>query len=82
MKTYKKTFLPDFIEYKGKTYHMNSSISSSMQLSKTKAKTVLKTIKTTRVKVVIVEVLSKNLKGKTDLYGKPYEPTKFIFTTK
>lgn len=29
-----------------------------------------------------VDVLSKNLRGKTDLYGLPYQPTKWIFIEK
>ena len=31
-------------------------------------------------KAVLVNVMSKNLRGKTDLHGKPYQPTKWIFT--
>lgn len=31
-------------------------------------------------KTVIVEVLSPQLKNRTDLWGKPYKPTRFYFT--
>lgn len=33
-------------------------------------------------KLIRVEVLSRNLKGKTDLHGNPYKPTEWIFTAK
>lgn len=31
-------------------------------------------------KHVCINVLSKNLKGKTDLFGQPYKATKFIYS--
>lgn len=31
---------------------------------------------------IMVKVLSRNLRGKTDFFGKVYQPTKHIFTPK
>ena len=80
MKIFKKTFVPDQISYNGEIYTVNIQISSGMQRSRTKPETVLKTLKTTGKKGILVEVLSKNLKGKKDIYGNFYAPTKWIFT--
>lgn len=80
MKTFKKTSLPESINYNGEVYKNNVTISSGMNLSNTNPKKVLDALKSTGKKGILVEVLSTNLKNKTDLYGKKYEPTKWIFT--
>lgn len=80
MKTFNKTFLPETINYLGKELKMNSEISSAMNLNNTNPKTIIETLKKENRTGVLVNVLSKNLRGKTDLYGKPYQPTKWIFS--
>lgn len=39
----------------------------------------LKAMKILKIKYRVIGVLSRNLRGRTDLYGKPYEPTKWVF---
>jgi hypothetical protein len=80
MKTYNKTFLPDSINYLGIELKMNSFISSAMMLNNTNPKTIIETLKKENRKAVLVNVLSKNLKGRADLYGKQYQPTKWIYS--
>lgn len=82
MKKLNKTFLPDEIEYNGETYKRNSFISIAMGLNNTSESVIASTLKKEGRKCVLVNVLSKNLKGKNDIHGKPYKPTKWIFTNK
>ncbi len=68
MKQFNKTFLPDSIQYKGNEYRVNIE------------KTHLHRGYITHQKdCIIVNVLSKNLKGVTDLHGNLYKPTVWIF---
>ena len=80
MKIFKKTYLVESINYNGEVYTKNTVISSGMNASRTRPEKVLEALKTTGKKGVLVEVLSKSLKGKTDLHNKPYQPTKWIYT--
>ena len=80
MKTFKRTYIPESIKYNGETYTMNATISGAMSANNTRPVTVLEALKSTGKKGVLVEVLSLSLKGKTDLHGQEYKPTKWIFT--
>ena len=80
MKQYSRTHLPDFIEYNGETYKVNIEISGAMRDNNTSFNTIAATLRKEGRKAVLVNVMSKNLRGKTDLHGKPYQPTKWIFT--
>ena len=82
MKQYNKKYLPDSIEYNGETYKVNIEISGAMRDNKTPLRTISATLKKEGRKAVLVNVLSSNLKGKTDLHGNLYQPTKWIFTNK
>ena len=81
MKTFNKTYLPEVIEYAGATYKVNGAISGAMKENNTSLSTIAITLKKEGRKAVLVRVLSKSLRGKTDLHGKPYQPTKWIYTT-
>jgi len=81
MKTFKKTYLPDSINYNNDTYNVNIDISGAMRDNKTPINAIAATLKKEGRKSILVYVLSNNLKGRTDLYGKPYQPSKWIFTT-
>ena len=81
MKTYNKTYLPENINYKGEIYTLNLFIQIGMDMNETKVKTIAKSLKKDNRKCLIVNVLSKGLKGKTDLFGQPYKPNKYIYTT-
>ena len=63
MKTFYRTYLPDFINYNGKKYIYFGS----------------KNLNKKPDKAIIVKVLSRNLRGKTDLHGLPYKPTEWYF---
>lgn len=82
MKSFNKTYLPESINYNGEVYKLNSEISSAMNLNNTSPNTIASTLKKQDRKAILVNVLSRNLNGKTDLYGRAYKPTKWIFTNK
>lgn len=81
MKIFKKTYLPDSINYNKDTYKVNIDISGAMRDNKTPINTIAGILRKEGKKAVLVYVLSNNLKGRTDLHGKPYQPSKWIFTT-
>ncbi len=76
MKTYNKTSLPREIVYRGDTYVMNPDLSGVM------ATGIAAKGWNVGIKHVCVNVLSNALKGRTDLHGNAYQPTKWIFTIK
>ena len=80
MKQYNRTYLPDEILYNGETYKVNPAISGAMHSNNTPLKTIDTTLRKEGKKAICVNVLSKNLRGRTDLHGKPYQPSKWIFT--
>lgn len=81
MKTFNKSYLPETVIYNGVVYERNASITSAMSANNTPISTIRKTLKEEGRKMVLVNVLQRSLRGKTDLHGKPYQPTKWIFTT-
>lgn len=80
MKSFKKYYLPDSIEYAGKTLTMNAEASAKINLGRSANLEANFQKEVNEKTVCIVEVMSKNLRGKNDLYGQPYKPTKFIFS--
>ena len=66
MKTFNKTYLPEFIVYNKKKY------------DKIIQKTDLHLYKS----IICIKVLSRNLKNKTDLFNQQYKPTVWYFTIK
>ena len=72
MKTFKRTSLPEQINYNGKVYEVNIELSIWYSIDKTN-KLPQDAIK--------VEVLSRKLKSSTDIYNRLYKPSIFIFTT-
>lgn len=82
MKTFNKTYLPDAINYNGEEYKCNIEISAAMTLNNTPVNVIADTLKKEGRKAVLVRVLARNLRGRTDLHGKAYQPSKWIFTNK
>lgn len=86
MKTFNKDYLPETISYNNETYYNNTDVKYTLEIGKELSDTKLETINTNLKKegrkMVIVKVLSKNLRGKTDFHGQLYKPTVWIFTTK
>ena len=66
MKNFKRRNLPEYVTYKGEkyVYLCGKHVDKSTYEGK---------------KVVQVNVMSRNLEGKTDLHGQPYKPSQFIF---
>lgn len=71
MKKFNRTNLPEQIKYNNAIYKPDYNGSDVKQR--------IKQYNTENKKFVIVNVLSKNLKGKTDLRGNNYKPTVWIF---
>lgn len=81
MKTFNRTTLVDKINYNGRVYTPNAPLSATFSANRRSLPNILDALNKGGQKAVLVQVLSKNLKGKTDLYGKPYQPTLWIYTT-
>ena len=75
MKTFNKTYLPDSVTYNGLNYTLEQSCANEHSCKLDAMDLMCK-----GKKVVRVNVLSKNLKGKTDLFGQPYRPTIWLFS--
>jgi len=81
MKTFSRTYLPETIKYNGEIYHKNAAISGAMNANNTSLNTIAASLKKEGRKAILVNCLAQNLKGKTDLHGKLYQPTRHIYTT-
>ena len=80
MKTINRTYMPDAIYYMGKELKFNTFISGAMSVNRTNPKTIINTLKKEGRVGVLVNVLSRNLRGKTDLYNQPYKPQQYIYS--
>lgn len=75
MKTFKKTYLPEFIDYNGYRYTKNTDATDAFQESPW-----CSLEKWDGLKPILVEVLARELRGKRNLHGKEYQPTRWVFT--
>jgi len=68
------TYLPETITEKGITFkrEYHSGEKAGMDY-------LVQCLKAQGIKYRTVFVLAKNLRGRLDLHGKPYQPTKWIF---
>jgi hypothetical protein len=82
MKTFKKDHLPETIIHNGETYTYNRNLTVGWERNNTDLKFISRELKKdNNRKAVLVHVLAKNLRGKLDIHNKPYQPTKWIFST-
>lgn len=70
MKTFKRSYLPDSIEYNGKKYVPDHDSSTNIQLG------VQLSPRPGSIKVVVT---NPRLRGKEDLHGKPYPSSTYYF---
>lgn len=77
MKTFNRTSLPESISYNGKIHKCDFKASAALSLGGVVSWDAFGLCGKS---VVYVKVLSKQVKGKTDLYGQPYKPTTWVFT--
>jgi len=84
MKTFNRTSLPETIKYNGETYTNDIEFTNNCKnmFGKINLTSVPVAERLYNKKAVIVKVLSSSLKGKTDLYNQPYQPTEWIYTCK
>lgn len=78
MKTFNRTSLPESIKYNSRIYTRNDSL-SNLNMQGISLKSYIDTLKYAGNKVILCNVLSRNLKGKTDLHGQPYKPTQWVY---
>ena len=79
MKYFSKTSLPESVVYNGHTYTRDADLSPLANMTVSTASLAQRAAMDNK-KIVIVNVLSKNLRGKLDLYQKPYRPTMWVFS--
>lgn len=72
MKTFKKSHIPETIEYNGNTYVLNVKLSHDFENN-------VQFVKKDCIKLICE---NKRLRGKTDLHGQLYKPTIWIFSVK
>jgi len=77
MKTFNRTYLPSEIKHNNEVYKLEQS-----SCNENSSKYDVMDLMCQGKKCIRVNVLSRNLKGKTDLHGQPYRPTTWIFTNK
>lgn len=70
MKIFKRAHLPSKIKYNGTIYKLDAEKSVNYSLNK---------VLPANTKFVMVQVLQPILRGRTDLHGKLYKPTIWIF---
>lgn len=81
MKTFNRTSLPEIIKYNNLEYKVNAD-ESALLMQGISLSNYVKTMQLAGFSVVICNVLSRNLKGKTDLHKNPYKPTQWVFIAK
>ncbi len=70
------THLPKELKIKGRTFVLFSS-PTAQSLSES-----FREVKKSGIKFRTVKVLARNLRGRNDLHGKPYQPNEFIMVEK
>lgn len=82
MKTLSRTYLPETIEHGGQTYTLNRFCTIGWERNNTPLSHITRELKKdNNRKAILVKVLAKNLRGKLDVHNKPYQPTRWIYTT-
>lgn len=79
-KEFNRISLPESITYNGEVYTLDARVSAKASIDRTSMNAVQRDLKTKGIKMVVVNVLSKNLRCRTDLYGRAYNVQKHIFT--
>lgn len=64
--------LPKYLNHRGAVLEMVSGHKSEFKLK-------IEQAKAQRLKYRVIYVLASNLRGRNDLYGKPYQPTEWLF---
>jgi len=84
MKTFNRTSLPESIKYNGLVYSNDLTLANLCKSNNGKIIETYVEINSfiEHKNAVIVKVLPRNLKGKTDLYNQPYQPTEWIYSCK
>lgn len=78
MKTILRTSLPEQVKYNGRTYTRDTTLDKDFLINRKEHLRIA--LESTGKVVVLVKVLARNLRGKNDLGGKPYQPSQFLFT--
>lgn len=75
-----KTHLPNEILINGKTYQRDNELTSLFALGKVSRFGLQAKEATDKKRIAVLPVLSRNLRGKRDLWGNYYSPTMHIFS--
>lgn len=75
-----KTHLPNEILINGKTYQRDNELTALFALGKVSNFGLQAKESTDKKKIAVLPVLSRNLRGKRDLWGNYYTPTMHIFS--
>lgn len=75
----KKTFLPDIFRYNGWEYRLHPEATAAFDANPWSWEATDKWYDK-GLRPLLIEVLSRNLKGKLDANNKPYQPQRYVFT--
>lgn len=81
MKNFYRTSLPESITYNKVRYVSTGKTVDSLKLEGTTLSTFVSTMKFAGKRVILCNVLSRNLRGRTDLHNKPYKPSQWLFVS-
>lgn len=81
MKNFYRTSLPESITYNKVRYVSTGKTVDSLKLEGTTLSTFVSTMKFAGKRVILCNVLSRNLKGRTDLHNQLYKPTQWLFVS-
>ena len=73
MKLFNRTSAPDTIKYNRREYHRSRTTERKLLLTGYCANH--------GIKLIQVDVLHRNLKGRENLYNKPYQPVTFYYSS-
>ena len=72
--------MPDSVSYNNRTYKVDIELSGNLRDKPlTTMDTIQEGLKTKNKHGILVNVLSRNLRGKRDLHQQPYKPSRWIF---
>lgn len=84
MKVFERTMLPEVLTYNGRIYRCDFKMSALFCVDNMEPyfRTKERELKPLGYRLIVMSVLSRNLRGKRDLHGNYYQPSLWLFKTK
>jgi len=79
MRTFERTSLPEYINYNGKVYTRECNVTGIEYIDTHED---VNRLKSEGKMIVLVNVLSRNLRNRLNLHNQPYKPTQWLYSSK